>query len=727
MNRPGVQEVIRLENQHYILATSSRIVERTYVLKHDDMFAVFGPRGDIATIGTSSQGVYHDGTRYLSLLELRLNDVRPVLLGSTTRHDNHAFGADLTNPDVVVGGTVVLPRDLLHIFRYRFLWNRTCYERLRLMNYGPSSLSVRLVYEFGADFSDIFEVRGTPRPARGTFRPAEIGQQSVSLPYLGLDGVVRTTRLSWGGLPVALSPSEAAFEIDLRPQESTTLCLTIECLDPRVTRAAIGYDEAMAALVQRDDLRRREYAAVETSSGRFNEWMARSAADLRMMTTDLPAGTYPYAGVPWFSTVFGRDGIITALSLLWINPALAAGVLRHLADTQAAAVIPDQDAEPGKILHESRGGEMPALGEVPFGRYYGSVDATPLFVVLAGQYFRRTGDLTLIRSIWPNIERALAWIDRYGDADGDGFIEYARQSENGLVQQGWKDSQDSVFHADGALAHAPIALCEVQGYVYDARCLAADLADELGKADQARALRQSAARLQERFERHFWCEDLGTYAIALDGDKRPCRVRTSNAGHCLFSGIAQPSRARHVAEGLCNVELFSGWGVRTVAATEARYNPLSYHNGSVWPHDNGIIAAGCSRYGLTDVAALITSSLFDASMAMELQRLPELFCGFRRRPDEPPTPYPVACAPQAWSAGAAFMLLQACLGLSIDAITKRLSVRHARLPQGLDRVTIEGLQFGPESSIDVQFDRRGSDVSVTVLRRDADIEVNVVK
>jgi glycogen debranching enzyme len=727
MSGRGVQEVIRLEDQHYILATSSRIVERTFVLKHDDTFALFGPRGDMATIGTSSQGLYHDGTRYLSKLELRLNDTRPVLLGSTTRHDNHSFGADMTNPDVVAGGIVVLPRDLLHMFRSRFVWDRTCYERLRLMNYGPSPLSVRLVFEFEADFADIFEVRGTPRSMRGTLLPAQVGRQFVALPYRGIDGAIRTTRLTWDVQPAALSEGEAAIEIELRPHQSAALGLTIECLDSTVTNAAMTCDKAMAALIRRDEARMREYARVETSSGRFNEWIAQSAADLRMMTTDLPEGPYPYAGVPWFSTVFGRDGIITALATLWISPSLAAGVLRHLAATQATSVVPEQDAEPGKILHESRGGEMAALGEVPFGRYYGSVDSTPLFVVLAGLYYRRTGDRALIEAIWPNIERALEWINRYGDKDGDGFVEYARQSDNGLVQQGWKDSQDSVFHPDGTLAPPPIALCEVQGYVFDARNLAAHLAQELGKHEQARELRESAERLRERFEREFWCEDLGTYAIALDGDKRPCRVRASNAGHCLFSGIASPERARRVAEGLCNVDLFSGWGVRTLAATEARFNPMSYHNGSVWPHDNGILAAGCSRYGLTDIAALIASALFDASTETPLQRLPELFCGFRRRNGEPPTPYPVACAPQAWASATVFMLLQACLGLSIDAVAKRVAVQHARLPQGLDRVTVDGLQVTPGSSIDLQLDRRGSDVSLTVVRRDPDIEVNIVK
>jgi glycogen debranching enzyme len=367
--------------------------------------------------------------------------------------------------------------------------------------------------------------------------------------------------------------------------------------------------------------------------------------------------------VPWFSTVFGRDGIITALQTLWLNPEIAKGVLEYLASSQADRTDAMADSEPGKILHEMRRSEMAATGEVPFARYYGSVDATPLFIILAGAYFDRTADRDFVERLWPNIGRALSWIDDYGDVDGDGFVEYARHSGKGLVQQGWKDSSDSVFHSDGKIAEPPVALCEVQGYVYAAKLAAAKLSRVLGNVDRSCALEVQAETLRTRFEEAFWCEDLGTYALALDGRKRPCRVRASNAGHCLYSGIASPERGRRVAETLLGNEFFTGWGIRTLGKSEVRYNPLSYHNGSIWPHDNSIIASGLARYGSKKLAGQVLLALLDLSSEVDLHRLPELFCGLKRRPAEGPTLYPVACSPQAWSAAAPFLILEGCLGI----------------------------------------------------------------
>jgi glycogen debranching enzyme len=430
--------------------------------------------------------------------------------------------------------------------------------------------------------------------------------------------------------------------------------------------------------------------------------------------------------VPWFNTPFGRDGIITALQCLWLRPELARGVLAYLASTQAKDVIPACDAEPGKILHEARNGEMAALREMPFGRYYGSVDATPLFVLLAGACYERTADRLFAAEIWPHVEAALAWIDHHGDFDGDGFVEYQRRSEDGLIHQGWKDSDDAVVHADGSAASGPIALCEVQSYVYAARLAGAVLAIALEMPDRAAWLENQAAALRDRFEARFWCEDIGTYAMALDGDKRPCRVRSSNAGHCLLGGIASPERASRVARGLMSPDSFSGWGIRTLAATEVAFNPMSYHNGTVWPHDNSLIAQGFSRYGLQGLAVRILSSLFAAGTYFDLNRMPELFCGFPREPGESPVPYPVACAPQSWAAGSVFLLMQACMGLRVSAVERQVCFHRPELPTSALELRITNLAVAG-ASVDLLLRRHDDDVAVNVLRRVGDVDVVVTR
>jgi glycogen debranching enzyme len=710
----------------HVLPTASMCDDRTRVLKHGDTFAVFDHYGDIKPGGLGEEGLYHEGTRYLSCLVLDVEGARPVFLSSTIRDENDQLAVSLTNPDLLRDGAVRVPLGTLHLALKKFLWRGVCYQQMRVKNYGLVSVETSLRLHFAADFADIYEVRGMARQARGEDLPPEVSGGRVVLGYRGLDGVVRRTLLELSPAPALLFASGATLDLALGPQQEAALTLTVGCERRPAAARLLFFDQARTEAEA--DLER--YSAwaghLHTSNGQINAWVNRAVSDLHMLTTELPTGPYPYAGVPWFNTPFGRDGLITALECLWLRPALARGVLSYLASTQATTLIPEEDAEPGKILHETRNGEMAALKEMPFGRYYGSADATPLFVLLAGAYYERTGDREFATTLWPHVEAALDWIDHYGDCDGDGFVEYQRQSGDGLTHQGWKDSDDAVFHADGLPAQGPIALCEVQGYVYAARRAGAALAEVLGRRERADALARQAEDLRERFEQAFWCEELSTYALALDGNKRPCQVRTSNAGQCLFTGIASRERAGRVAETLLSPESFSGWGVRTVAASEARFNPMAYHNGSVWPHDNALIAQGLARYGLGDAALRIWTGLFEAGLYFELHRMPELFCGFAQAPGEGPVLYPVACAPQAWAAASVFLLFQACLGLAINGPDRHISFTRPQLPASLGELRIHNLEVAG-ATVDLLLVRHENDVGVNVLRREGDVQVTVVK
>ena len=649
-----------------------------------------------------------------------------MLLSSTVKEDNVLLNVDLTNPDMTHEGQGEVARGALHLSRTRFLWQGCCFERLRVHNYSLLPVPVRLSFSVDADFADLFEVRGTMRTRRGRRLEAVTSKDGMSLGYEGLDRVDRWVTVRCAPAPTAVHPGEIRFDTLLPAGEVVQWDLTISCEVDRPIRCDLSYESGLVEVERALHSARADDCLIVTSNEQFNVWLNRSLADLHMMVSDTPDGPYPYAGVPWFSTPFGRDGLITAFEFLWVNPSIARGVLAYLAATQAREVLPEQDAEIGKILHETRKGEMAALNEIPYGRYYGSIDATPLFIMLAGAYYERTGDQAFITQIWPNIERALQWIDNAGDLDGDGFVEYSRRSKDGLVHQGWKDSQDAVFHADGSSAEGPIALCEVQGYVFAAKRRAARLALALGHTEQARRLLKEADTLRTQFERHFWCNDLSSYALALDGFKQPCRVRTSNAGHCLWTGIAEQKHGMRTAKTLVGEEFFNGWGVRTVAATEIRFNPMAYHNGSVWPHDNALIAAGMASYGFKQGALKILCGLFDASQFLELHRLPELLCGFSRRPGEGPTLYPVACSPQTWSSVAVFLLLQSCLGLRIEAPRARLSFSQPVLPPFLEHIEIKNLRIG-DAVVDLSLERHAKDVGINILRREGRVEIVVTK
>lgn len=707
----------------YIPAITSILERRPRTLKHGDTFAVFDHYGNVTSADAGAEGLYHNDTRYLSDLKILVNGQRPLLLSSTVQDNNAVLKADLTNPDFIASGTLVLPKDTIHIARSKFLWNAACHERLGIRNFSDRAQKLQLAFFYGADFADIFEVRGQRRAQRGRIR-SQMRPDGMSFIYEGLDGIDRQLVIRFDPAPTHVDEEGAVLDIELAARGRASVFVTMGCHEGLAEPDRQPFFLCLRRARRAQRKRTGRAAAVESSNAIFNEILGRTMADLNMLSTQTEHGPFPYAGIPWFSTAFGRDAIITAMEMLWVDPAIAKGVLGYLAQTQATESDPVAAAEPGKILHETRAGEMAHRGEVPFARYYGSVDATALFVMLAGMYFERTGDLATVKALWPHVEAALGWIEGAGDADGDGFVEYPRRVGEGLVNQGWKDSADSVFHADGRDAEGAIALCEVQGYAYAARLQAAKIAIGLGLEEEASRLLSDAKRLRQRFEAEFWCEEIGTYAMALDGDKRQCRVRSSNAGQLLFTGIATPARARQVAEQLMGRDFYSGWGIRTIAASEARYNPMSYHNGSIWPHDNALIGLGFARYGFRQQLLRLFSGLFDATGYMDLRRLPELFCGFHRMPGSGPTFYPVACSPQAWSCAAPFALLQASLGLEVEFAADRAFFRQPRLPGFLNEVNIRSLAVG-NSRLDILLHRHGSEVAVNVPWRDGEARVDV--
>lgn len=704
---------------------SSLSDDRIRVLKNGDTFAVFDHYGDIRPSPGGEEGIYHDGTRFVSLLQLELNGERPYFLSSTVRDDNDQLVVALTNPLLPQGaGASSLPLGALHVSRRIFLLHGHCYQELLIENYSQQHVECALTLRLDADYADIYEIRGQARPAHGELWGASSEVSGLRFGYTGLDRVQRETRCTFSPEPL-ISATRARYDLRLNPREPFRIVTVMQFLrGGEPAPPALSVEEARERVLSGIASHRAACCRIRSTNGQFQAWIDRAFSDLHMMTTSLSTGPYPYAGVPWFNTPFGRDGLITALESLWCWPELARGVLAYLSSTQATTLNPDEDAEPGKILHETRKGEMAAVREMPFGRYYGSVDSTPLFVMLAGAYYKRTGDLRFIRDIWPHVHSALRWIEEYGDCDGDGFVEYARASATGLLHQGWKDADDAIFHADGRIAEAPIAPCEVQGYVYAAWGAAAELAHALGMDDHETLWREKAEALRDKFSRAFWSEDHSSFALALDGAKTRCEVLSSNAGQCLITGVASAAQAQLIAASLLSRDCYSGWGIRTLSEGEVRYNPMAYHNGSVWPHDNALIAAGFARYGLTAAALTVFQGMYDAALYFDLNRMPELFCGFPRQAGEGPVLYPVACAPQSWAAASVFLLFQSAIGLSIDGIRGRVTLVRPALPEFIDEVEIGNLRVAG-SRIDLRLTRHPGGVSVNVIHRQGDAEVVV--
>jgi glycogen debranching enzyme len=733
------------------------------VLKHGNLYLLSDPFGDIHP-DSRGLGLYDLDTRVLSCAVLRINGVRPTLL-RTQAAANHIATIQLTNPElrrdpsIKQGAEEALASRAISVMRRRWIAGGLA-ERIEVTNYSAFAQRLELDLELDADAADIFEVRGRIRERRGTFWPTETTPESITFIYEGLDGFLRRTLVTMS--PAEVTPSD---EKGVYPKEGSVRLRWVLEIKPG-ERKGVGWEVAtelapsgharatedvptrLAQSVTAGGSRRANGdgasaipppAEAEAEYGTWQERCARirsdgelldlairrSIADLRLLRNDGPnhGEHYLAAGVPWFTTLFGRDSIITSLQVLPFMPDVARETLRVLADWQATEDDPDRDMEPGKILHELRVGELARTGELPHRPYYGSIDATPLWLILLDETYRWTGDLELVRSLWPNAIAALEWIDRYGDRDGDGFVEYERRTPQGLLNQGWKDSGDAIRHRNGTPAVPPIALVEIQGYVYDAKLRMASLAERLGDRQLSKHLKVEAAELEQRFNEAFWMPDLSYYAMALDRDKQQVGGIGSNAGHCLWSGIVPPDRVDAVVDRLLDPSMDCGWGIRTYASGQPGYNPVGYHTGTVWPHDNALIAAGMKRAGRHDAADRVASRIFEAAQHSPDFRLPELFCGFDRGLADVPVPYPVACSPQAWAAATSLSLLQTMLGMHADAAKDVLELDRPHLPAWLGKVTVHDLRVG-ERTVDLLFHRwRGNTTSAEVLRRDGPLEL----
>lgn len=690
--------------------------------KEGDMVLYADREGNLQH-GHLGMGLYFRDTRFLSHYEMKIGGESPVLLSASAERAFMSY-VDLTNPPLGPEDGRIRAQSI-NIRRTRVIRDRL-YERIRFKNYNTRRVRFRSTFTFEADFADIFNVRGWIKERDGTFFKPRVEDNELVFSHQAEDGVLRELRVTSSippsGVETAIGSVTLHFDLELVGHQTKLLAFVMEPVVNGEAHEESSFDVAVHELRRSYDEWDHACTTIITNNELFNTLLQRGRRDLRALLTETPGGRYIAAGIPWYVAAFGRDSLITAHQILMLDPAPARDTLRLLATHQGDEVDPWRDEEPGKILHEVRTGPLANAGIVPHTPYYGSIDATPLFLILYGTYFKWTADRALAEELLPNVERALNWIDTSGDVDGDGFLEYERHSERGLDNQGWKDSWDAIVHEDGTLAEPPIALAEVQAYVYLAKLRTADVYVALGRGADAARLREEAAALRARFNEAFWMEDLGYYALALDGRKRPVRTITSNPAHGLYCGIIDDDKADAVAKRLLQPDMFSGWGIRTMSKQASGYNPMSYHNGTVWPHDNALIAAGLKRYRHHKQTNRIATSIFDAAIFVDYMRLPELFCGFTRRTPNQPVAYPVACSPQAWAAGSPFLLLQAMLGLSARAAENVLTINMPFLPPWLDWVELRNLRVG-DSTISLIFRREGEMTGFSLLAKDGSVRV----
>jgi glycogen debranching enzyme len=702
----------------------TELLSKVLAIKEGETFLYSDTEGNLDERPGYGLGLYYQDTRFLSRFRMRISGRDPILLSSSAERAYMSY-IDVTNPDLYEEDELAVPQQTLNIRRMRAIAGRV-YERIRIKNYNSFAVALDVDLEFGADFADIFEVRGLARDVRGHYDPPRVEDRAAEFSYLGQDDVRRTTRIEFAHRPTRLEVRgdlvEASFRVHLAAHETKLVSMTMETRVGEVPLAQKEFDAAVHELRRSYEDWERSCTQIRTDNELFDQLLTRGLRDLRALYTKMDGNGIIAAGIPWFVAPFGRDTLVTSHQLLMVNPQPARESLRVLAARQGTEIDDWQDEEPGKILHEIRKGELAGSGYLPHTPYYGSIDATPWFLILLAQYFRWTGDVEFVQEMLPSVNAALRWIDEYGDVDGDGFVEYQSRSKRGLRNQGWKDAWDAIVHADGRLAEPPIALVEVQGYVYMAKQRIADVFASMGDRERAVRLREEATILRKRFNDTFWMEDEQYFAGALDGDKRHVRTVMSNPGHALYCDIVDREKAEHVAKRLFQPDMFSGWGIRTMSKSAAAYNPMSYHNGSVWPHDNALIAAGLKRYGYVTTTNRVATAMFDAAIHSDYMRLPELFCGFTRRTPSRPVQYPVACSPQAWAAGAPFLLLQAMLGVSALAHENLLTVNKPHLPRWLNHVELRNLRVG-NSTLSLIFRREGETTGFSLIAKEGDVRV----
>ena len=702
----------------------TELLSKVLAIKEGETFLYSDTEGNLDERPGYGLGLYYQDTRFLSRFRMRISGRDPILLSSSAERAYMSY-IDVTNPDLYEEDDLAVPQQTLNIRRMRAIAGRV-YERIRIKNYNSFPVALDVDLEFGADFADIFEVRGLARDVSGHYDPPRVEDRAAEFSYLGQDNIRRTTRIDFAHRPARLEVRgdlvEASFRVHLAAHETKLVSMTMETRVGDIPLAEKEFDAAVHELRRSYEDWERSCTQIRTDNELFDQLLTRGLRDLRALYTKMDGNGIVAAGIPWFVAPFGRDTLITSHQLLMVNPHPARESLRILASLQGTQIDDWRDEEPGKILHEIRKGELARSGYLPHTPYYGSVDSTPWFLILLAQYFRWTGDVEFVQEMLPAVEAALTWINEYGDLDGDGFVEYRSRSKRGLRNHGWKDSWDSVVHADGRLAEPPIALVEVQGYVYMAKQRTADVFASIGDRERAVRLREEATLLRKRFNDAFWMEDEQYFAGALDGDKRHVRTVMSNPGHALYCDIVDRDKAEHVAKRLFQPDMFSGWGIRTMSKSATAYNPMSYHNGSVWPHDNALIAAGLKRYGYVTTTNRVATAMFDAAIHSDYMRLPELFCGFTRRTPSRPVQYPVACSPQAWAAGAPFLLLQAMLGVSALAHENLLTVNKPHLPRWLNQVELRNLRVG-SSMLSLIFRREGETTGFSLIAKEGDVRV----